>query len=399
MTPTVVELSEYDEREVMLGAAVERRLRLAALDRLTVSPVNEGAFRIKAGSHIGSITTPGITVIIRPKVETSTVLYLLEPDGVALRLDAADSRLLDSQDLAPAVATLFARQLERLVGRGVVHGYHLEEEELSAVRGRIDVARQLRRGGIALPIPCRYDDYVADTRLNRRVRGAVLRLLRLPGVVATTAHRLRRLLAAFDQVGDPTAADLVLPSRFSRLDEHYRPIDALATLVLRHASVDTRAGSTAVSAFTVDMNVVFESFVAVRLRRLLTGRLRVDGQRSHAFDRAGVARIRPDLMFSAPSGRLRYVADTKYKVTATGLGRDTDYYQLLAYTAALELDEGLLIYAAGQETMPREIVVGSRGTRLHSYSLSLDGGPTDVDRRMRTLADLIANRAAQQPVQ
>jgi len=28
-------------------------------------------------------------------------------------------------------------------------------------------------------------------------------------------------------------------------------------------------------------------------------------------------------------------ADTKYKITADGYGREADYYQILAYTAAL----------------------------------------------------------------
>jgi 5-methylcytosine-specific restriction enzyme subunit McrC len=392
MTSRVVELAEYEEAEVAISPHAERVLRRVAGHRLTSRPANEGTFAIRASSHVGAITTPEVTVIIRPKVDTDIVLYLLEADGQALRLDSADVELLSSRDLVPGVATLFAKQLERLVGAGVVRGYRRTEENLSTIRGRIDITRQSNRGGVAIPVQCVYDDFVTDIRLNRRVRGAALRLLQLPGLAAKTTVRLRRMLAAFDQVGDITPADLVLPSRFTRLDEHYRTIDALATIVLRHASLQLRGGPTKVSAFTIDMDSVFESFVAARLRRLLAGRSVIEAKGVQPLDLHRHRRIFPDLVFATPGGPARYVADTKYKLTSHGFARDTDYYQLLAYTTALDLPEGLLIYAAGEETLPREILVGRSETRLRSYSLRLTGRPPDIDRRMRELAGLITSR-------
>jgi 5-methylcytosine-specific restriction enzyme subunit McrC len=392
VTSRIVELAEYQEQEVEISPHAERVLRRVAGHRLTTRPANEGTFAIRANSHVGAITTPAVTVIIRPKVNTDIVLYLLEADGQALRLDRADVELLGSQDLVPALATLYVKQLERLVGAGVVRGYLRTEESLATIRGRIDIARQSSRGGLVIPVQCVYDDFVADTRLNRRARGAALRLLQLPGLAAETTVRMRRMLAAFDQVGDITPADMVLPSRFTRLDAHYRTIDALATIILRHASLELRGGPTKVSAFTIDMNAVFESFVAVRLRRLLAGRSVVEAKGCRPLDLHRRSRIFPDLVFATPGGAARYVADTKYKLTSHGYARDTDYYQLLAYTTALELPEGLLIYAAGEETLPREILVGRSETRLRSYSLQLTGRPHDIDRRMRELADLIADQ-------
>jgi len=394
MTSLVVELAEYQEAEVAISPHAERVLRRVAGPRLTTRPANEGTFAIRASSHVGAITTPDVTVIIRPKIDTDIVLYLLEADGQALRLDRADVELLGSQDLVPAVATLYAKQLERLVGAGVVRGYRRIEEGLPTIRGRIDLARQAGSGGLAIPVQCVYDDFVADTRLNRRVRGAALRLLQLPGLAGETTVRLRRMLAAFDQVGELRPADLVLPSRFTRLDEHYRTIDALATIVLRHASLQLHGGPTKVSAFTIDMNTVFEAFVATRLRRLLAGRSVIEAKRFRPLDLHRRSRISPDLVFADPGGPVRYVADTKYKLTSQGFARDTDYYQLLAYTTALDLPEGLLIYAAGEQTLPREILVGRSETRLRSYSLQLTGRPPDIDRRMSELADLIAGQVS-----
>ena len=89
---------------------------------------------------------------------------------------------------------------------------------------------------------------------------------------------------------------------------------------------------------------------------------------------------------------MSYVADSKYKLTTDGLGQSPDYYQLLAYTSALDLDEGLLIYCQHDGAVPpQEVSVRHLGKRLRTRAIQLDGPPTDVEQQMRTLAqDILA---------
>ena len=58
----------------------------------------------------------------------------------------------------------------------------------------------------------------------------------------------------------------------------------------------------------------------------------------------------PTLSLGPVAGALTYVADSKYKVTADGFGREAD--QLLACTSALSLPEGLLIYCQHDGSTP-----------------------------------------------
>jgi len=388
ITRAVLELVEYEEREVALTAADERALRAAAGTALTTVPgsaVNQ--FRVRASSYVGAISTPQLDVLIRPKVTTSNLLYLLEAAGAPLDLDDRDVSMLDSLDLVPALATLFASQLERLVRRGVLHGYLAYGERRFALRGRVDIAAQQRTAGLGLPVACVFDDFTTDIRLNRRIRAAALRLARMPGVVPAVARRLRQRLSSFQTVGELRGGDLVGSHSFTRLDEHYRTIDALAGLVLRNGSVQTRGGPTSVSAFIVNMNTVFEKFIEARLTHALAGRLAVDPQRRIHLDRAGlVPGIRPDLVMRT-GGVDAFVADTKYKLAAHGFGREADYYQLLAYTAALDLPAGLLIYCRDDgDRPPREIIVGPNGTRLATFSVRLAGRRADIDNEIESLA-------------
>ena len=45
----------------------------------------------------------------------------------------------------------------------------------------------------------------------------------------------------------------------------------------------------------------------------------------------------PDLVFKDTVGNVVYVADTKYKVSADGYGRDVDDFQILAYATMLDV--------------------------------------------------------------
>lgn len=386
---TVIELTEYEEREVTLTAAQEQALRAAAGTALATAPGSApDRFRVRANSYVGAISTAAVDVLIRPKVTTSNLLYLLETGGLPLALDDRDVELLDSRDLVPALATLFALQLDRLVRRGVQHGYFVHAERRSSLRGRLDLATQQRAAGLGLPVACVFDEFSTDTRLNRRVRAALLRLARLPGVVPATVQGLRRHLPALEAVGELRSADLAAGYAFTRLDEHYRAIDALAGLVLNNGSIQTRGGRNSVSAFLVNMNTVFERFVAARLARALAGQLVVDPQRQVSLDHEGlVPPIRPDLVLRRAMGPDVLVADTKYKLTRQGYGREADYYQLLAYTAALHLPTGLLIYCRDEgDRPPREIIVGPNSTRLVTFSLKLTGRPADIAAEIGLLA-------------
>ena len=69
------------------------------------------------------------------------------------------------------------------------------------------------------------------------------------------------------------------------------------------------------------------------------------------------------------------MADVKYKLTGGGLARTEDYYQLLAYTTAMRLPQGLLIYCRADDAPERVITVVGGGQRLHTHPVDLGGDP------------------------
>ena len=103
--------------------------------------------------------------------------------------------------------------------------------------------------------------------------------------------------------------------------------------------------------------------MAARLSRYLAGRLTVRPQQTQPLGHGGTVRIRPDLIFERPAGTAVYVADTKYKITADGYARDADYYQILAYTRALDVPGRHADLLPARRRRPaRAITVGAHQT-------------------------------------
>lgn len=267
-------------------------------------------------------------------------------------------------------------------------------QRLVALRGRIDLAAQFTRTGVAVPVACRYDNYTADIAENRYLRAAVRLALRVPLVPAQDRRRLMQQLVALDDVADvPVQPDDLDRITVTRLNTHYEPALRLARLLLENLTLVDQRGRTTASSFIVDMNRLFERFVTERLRRALRGRLEVRAQSLVHLSEGRQVPMNPDVEFRH-RGTTVLVGDIKYKLTADAHARNADYYQLLAYTTALDLPEGVLIYCLADGGSPESsVTVRHAGKVLHTRALDLTGSPAEVDTEVEALADWIAERA------
>ncbi len=322
-------LREYESRSVELSSGSARDLARLAAGRLGVSPAPDpGSWYVAASQHIGTIVLPELEILIRPKVPIENVFVLLDAGLPEDAWRAESFAYAADPNLLPILAAFFVRTLERTIATGLLRAYRSEADRLISVRGRIDFPVQLRQPGLASPVACRFDEYTADIDENRYLKAAVRRLLRMVGVRPVTRRALSRELVRFEEVDD-APVDVDLPERLvvTRLNRHYQPALRLARLVLRNVGLLDRLGETAASSFLPDMNDLFQRFVADRLARHLHGRLHVSEEPVHHLGVGRKVTMQPDLVFSEPEGRIVYVGDAKYKLTATGSGRSADYYQ------------------------------------------------------------------------
>ncbi|WP_420612402.1 McrC family protein [Candidatus Spongiisocius sp.] len=388
---------EYDTVDVALSDRRARRLDSEAGRYLSVTPhPDPEIWSVTAREYVGTLVVDDMRILIRPKIRPENLFLLLEvglPEQ-AWRKEDFDYEI--NPDLLLSLVSFYARTLETTLARGLYRSYRNRNEDLKAIRGRIDFGRQLSRARLPMPVACRYGEFTSDVLENRGLRAAIRLSLRVAGVPPSDRRRLMRELVAMEEVSDtPVSGDDLQRIHYTRLNDHYRPALGLARLLLDNLTLVDRRGGTTAASFMVNMNDLFERFVTERLRHALHGRLTVEDQTDDYLDIEKAVRIRPDLRFHHPgSGSVTYVGDIKYKLTSDAVARSADYYQLLAYTTALDLPEGVLIYCQTDGGKPAgKITVRHAGKRLHVRPVNLSGSPAEVAREIEVLATWIADRS------
>ena len=232
-----LELQEYQPTEETLSF----KERDALADFVDVTPVagESDRYTLRPGSTVGALEIGDLSVLIRPKLKVSRMLYLASYAMGAFEPREELFEFEDADTLIAALAPAFVHAAQRAFGRGLLHGYQTREEALYTVRGRIAFAEQMRRRfDVPLPVEVRYDDFTDDIEANRQVKAAAMILGGMRIEHAETRDGLRRVAATLANVTPVHYRRDDLPEvKFDRLNAHYREVVELARLILREPVV------------------------------------------------------------------------------------------------------------------------------------------------------------------
>lgn len=377
-----IELREYQPTPARLTRSEVRQLLGTGL--VDLKPLSgEGEYELKAGSTVGTVVLPSILLLIRPKIGLKNLFFLL---GYGMGIMSwADERFPyeEDPDFLQAVAYLFEAEVSRAARRGLVRGYQARQETLSTLRGRIDMAGQIRaRQGRPFPLECSFEEYTEDIELNRIVKAALRRILQVPALSPDLARRLRFRYRIFDEVASAAYDPGLVPGiDFSRLNEHWKPAVELARLILNQESLRDEISKVVSISFTVDMNHLFERFV----ENVVGQQARNAGMQLAAQAPRQLAEnisMKPDLVLRGGGSDLA-VGDAKYKEPRDAGPPNEDLYQLLAYCVSLDLKAGLLIYSG---VLDRQYLVERAGVSLEATGIDLTGEPEQIEASARQAA-------------
>ena len=397
---TKLDLSEYKPSAPVALSASQRDGLRATVKDLTIEPApgEERVYVVTPQSMVGAVEVEGLSVVIRPKIPIGQVLSLaLYALGAENRQRNLRFSFDEDASLPDLLALALTSAAQYAFSRGLLHGYRTEEDALYGVRGRIRFEEQLRRRyGRTLPVEVRYDEFTDDVLENRLIKAAVGRLASMRISLPAARRDLGWIAGTLANVTIVEFAPAHVPEpRFDRLNEHYRDVVALARLVLRHSAFQSRRGAVRAKGFLFDMNAIFQQYVARALREKLGVSERAFGEQAIlSLDLGGAVNLRPDLVWKR-GGQVVFVGDAKYKDLSRDYARESDLYQLLAYTTALDLKGGLLIYAksVADQAHAGSYVVRHSGKRLEVAALDLGGTLDDVLLRVETLARQVRSLA------
>ena len=256
------------------------KLSASADDRLQIEELRQG-LRVRTRSWVGVVRLPTVEIRVVPKV-TGDQLGLVRLIEYASGLDAL-TRLRDGATLEASgdsllelFTLLFVEASERVLRRGLLSGYVEREDDLPMVRGRILGDRQvLERFGQLDRIICRFDELEHDV-VENRLLAAALQVVSPRVTSIGLQRRISRLRGVLKPICDTDQLDLAdarTTLTYNRLNAHYETAHQLGWLLLDALGIDDlfAAGETRSFSFLLNMNQLFERFVAPPRRAGLAG--------------------------------------------------------------------------------------------------------------------------------
>lgn len=410
-------------RSALFAVADDKVKVLATADPQTVV--------LETTSWVGSISVPGLQIRITPAAPMHSLFAMLAGLGDEVVWGQGTSGFA-SDELLDGSALAVLRAIEAATRRGLLHGYQSRQEPLATIRGRLLVEEIARRPWTAAQPECRYDDFTADIEENRVLAAAVRVILTGHGLSPSTRRRAVELLARFEGVGSPSAAERATDIVITRLNEHYEQALDLARLALDGFAIRHEEGVQQAHAFLLDVEYVFLRFVAGELRSRLWPGLRVEQTEQLDPGESSGVQANADVLVSGPRGPV-LVLGTCYHlgtpdavtsdVTARALQRSAmppsfgamtgtrsrgaaasamtaiandaaTFFPVVVQASSLGLANALVVYAHAARRPASRIRIPGTGTDVHARHIDLEQTWPEIQQQLDSLADTVRRLAA-----
>ena len=275
------------------------------------------------------------------------------------------------EDLFERVAFILARRVLDRARKGLYQAYLSERDDLTFVRGRIDLRESLKRSlhGSAY-LHCEFQHLTHDLEDNQILLWTLHQTsrasLRRPEVVRAV-RQAHRVLSGTVSLSEKGAEDCI--NRFyHRLNEDYHPLHGLCRLLLEHLGPDIEQGEHIFMPFRLNMPQLFEAFVAEWLRLRAPENWLVTVQHEAKLKANAELTFRIDLILADKrSGRAFAVLDTKYK--SADVPSEADIQQVVAYAVEIGVKQAFLLYPHSRSS-PIHVRVGDIDVRSLAFDIS-----------------------------
>ncbi|MBW4420716.1 MAG: McrC family protein [Myxacorys californica WJT36-NPBG1] len=376
----LVTLFEHESTEISDGyelKCLEQLSRVTGIEILK-PVVRKGQLQFQARQYVGVVRLGRRTIQILPKVYRSqnreqsqqeaarNLLLMLDYARYLGIREANLAALQRSQNWFEVLIYLFASHLKHEWQKATHRSYQPIDAVLPVLKGKWQIATQLRRPEQKHLFTVTYDEFTIDNPLNRIFRYVVERLWQLTRD-SSNRQNLTELRYWMDEVTllPVVTADMAKQVQLSRLNKQYEPLLNLAQLFLERLGLQLSASDITTFSFVFDMNQLFERFIVSFIQRhrhevlpplLNHCELLPQGQRAVQYlaNREGqrVFRLKPDLVFQV-NDQFPIVMDIKYKHLNEGdrkLGvAESDFYQMYAYAHQYTCPRVILLYPQTME--------------------------------------------------
>jgi len=316
-------------------------------------------------------------------IRISNVYHML---AYAFRsINVGDTSLMGNEEfenLHELFAEIIINGMRKQLKRGLPHRYESMSEELSNLRGKIDIQSSVR--GLTMVrhrLVCEFDEFTEDTPGNRLIKCAITHLLRRSDVSIDRMHHLKFLWSSLNSVAD--VAYIKVPQQHTGGAEYVMLVN-VCRFLLDGMLMNTGGGYKMREWLTDEaMSSLYEHFLLEYFRH------------HHSCFHARSARIDWDMpvipvnmpqmksdVYMTYGGRTLIIDAKFYSCTMSDyFGKKTyhshNLYQIYTYVKNEDKDKngsvsGMLLYAKTDEDVTPDIdnVIGGNGISVKTLDLS-----------------------------
>ncbi len=337
------------------------------------SPKTDRKWKITSQGWVGYIPlTEDLHLRLEPKVVLYNIFRMLEyAYDVDINLREGLFQIDSLQDFYNRLAVILSKLVLDRTRKGIHRDYISESDSLYMLRGKLELEQQLRTPW-KVELACQYHEHTPDIEDNQILAWTLYCIARSGMCNSDTLSVVRN--AYYTIAGavslKSVTSDICLNRLYHRLNQDYKPMHALCRFFLEQSGPTHKLGDQKMLPFLINMNLLFERFVARWLEMHLPADKLIRIQENATVNEEHNLSVQIDMVLvNSQTSAIETVLDTKYKIPDRP--STSDMQQVIAYADITNCTEAVLIYPSHITNVSPSNLNGR--TRVRTLIFNLDG--------------------------